>query len=225
MKRSYLFVACAGLGLALAASASNLGPPGICSPIDCGDRASQVDTAWAKVTRRNAPTELPGVLDALSDSTIARMEVLRRVAMTEKIDADAVVGALALRALEKDGAKDAAGALFDAGYAIHLFKTLGRDDWNKTAAKDGVAGYAFVVRAIEKGGDAGMHVGAAYMTLPAMQPRDDARIARARTLFNAHCEAAIRACTAGSPEERNLAFVLEFENQKVDALRARLSER
>jgi hypothetical protein len=61
------------------------------------------------------------------------------------------------------------------------------------------------------------------MTLPAMQPRDDARIARSRELFRVHSEAAVRGCAPGSAEEKNLAFVLQFENETVETIRAKQS--
>lgn len=218
------------LGLVLAsglAGAGHFGPPGICNTIECGDAKSGLDSAWAGITAKNLADRLPAVLDQFSGNSITRMEALRRAVFLEGSLGDDIAGVLALRALEQDaaGSKTAPAALFDVGYAIHVYKTMGSDTLQHRAEADGIAGYALVKRAIEQGGDAGMHVGAAYMTLPAMQPRNEARVAKARDLFKAHAEAALKACLPGSVEEKNLEFVLGFENDKADAIRARLTKK
>jgi hypothetical protein len=213
----------AAVSLALTLSAA-LGPPGVCGNIECGPAASSVDAAWSGVTRRNVVERLPGVLDRFSENTIARMEVLRRTLFLEGASASEVVGALSLRALEREASGEyAAAAVFDAGYAIHLYATMGDDQMERRAVKDGIPGYALVARAIQMKPDAGMHVGAAFVTLPAMQPRGSERLVGAKVLFAGHCEAALRGASAGSAEEANLAFVLKMDDQSIEQVRARLS--
>ncbi len=224
--RQIILAAVLGTGLALGlAGAGSMGPPGICNAIEVGDAASSLDTAWKGIDKRNLLERLPAVLDQFSANTTARMEALRRAMFIETSLGNDVVGALAIRALEQDaaGSNSAPAALFDVGYAMHLYHTMDSDSFRQRAQADHIVGYQFVKRALAKGGDPAIHVGAAYMTLPAMQPRLEDRIAKARELFNAHCEAALKAFPPGCAEEKNLAFVLNIEGQKVETIRARLS--
>jgi len=225
MKR-FVFAALTSSVIAATGGAAYLGPPGICNTIECGEAASAVETTWKGVSKSNLVEKLPGVLDEFAGNTTARMEILRRASFTEAGEpvAERVVGVLALRALERAGEKNEASALFDVGYMIHLYHTLGVEGFAHRGERQNIAGYAFVSRAIELGGDAGMQVGAAYMTLPAMQPRVGDRVAKARELFRAHTEAALKACPPGSAEEKNVAFVLGIEGETVDAVRARLTK-
>lgn len=223
--RQIIIAAVLGAGLALG-GAGSMGPPGICNTIEVGDASSTLDAAWKGVTKGNLPERLPGVLDQFAANTSARMEVLRRAVFLDTDQGEKIVGALSLRALEQEAAasKAAPSALFDVGYAIHLYHTMDSDAFKGRALADNIVGYQLVKHAIEKGGDSAMHVGAAYMTLPAMQPRIEERVAKARELFNSHCEAALKAYPPGSVEERNLAFVLNIEGQKVETIRTRLTK-
>jgi len=210
-------VACLGL------TAPRMGPPGICSTIACGEASKVLDQQWEGVAA-DLPGKLPVVLDALASNTAGRMEALRRVAMNSVSRAPSVVSLLAVRALEKEGQPGHAAAVFDVGYVVHLYATLGDEGAQRLGVQDGVAGYAMVTRAITEKGDAGMHVGAAYMTLPAMQPNDDGRQAKARARFDEHARQATKLMAAGSPDEANLEFVLQFEGTTVQEVRARLAD-
>lgn len=223
---SLAIVIAAGLLAAPSPASARLGPPGICNPMQCGAALHGIDTACQGFTVERLATAMPDALDLFPTDTIARMEVIRRAVMTdpEKAEAGRIIGALALRALEAAGQPAEAGALFDVGYTIYLFRTMGHSSLDGRGAQDGIAGYAFVARAIALKADAGMHVGAAYMTLPAMQPRDEARVARARVLFKKHVESATRASTAGGVVDENLAFVLNFEQETPASLRSRVGK-
>lgn len=228
MKR-FLMAAAVGLavgGGVLAAAGERPGPPGICHPVQLGDLASRVDEAWRGVDKSNLVERLPGVLDRFPGETLARMEILRRAAFVDSGDraATAVVAALALRALGQDsGGKGAGAATFDTGYAVHLYRVLGAGV-PAGGERDGVEGYGLVARAIEAGGgDAAMHVGAAYMTLPAMAPDKAGQRERRRVLFDGHVGAALRACKPGSAEERNIENVLAADGRTLREARARLS--
>lgn len=214
-----------GSGLVMG-GAERLGPPGICRPIEVGGLASRVDEAWRGVDKSNLVEKLPGVLDRFSGEALARMEILRRASFTQTDErmGNAVVAALALRALEADAdGKGGGSALFDVGYMVHLYRALDVDVAS-AGERDGIAGYAFVSRAIERGGgDAAMHVGAAYMTLPAMVPDKDGLREKARVLFDGHVAAGLRACVPGSAEEKNIEAVLAVEGKALKDARMRLS--
>jgi len=198
------------------------GPPGICQSVNLGDRLTAVDAAWAGIDPANVYEKLPAALDACPRA-LERMELLRRASTLDNSRGMRLIAVLSLRAAELGGKPGHAAALFDAGYAIGLFSVLGTSETDTLARKDGVAGYALVARAIELSPkpDPGMHVGAAFMTLPAMCRGEEAKaIARAR--FMQHARTALANTPVGSPEEKNIAFVLQFEETTVAAVRAKL---
>ncbi len=204
----------------MAAAPALAGPPGICQSVTLGDRLSAVDAAWAGIDKANLLERLPAALDACPRA-LERMELLRRAATLEESRAMPVITTLALRAAELGGKPAHAAALFDAGYAINLYSTLGSKDASALAKRDGVAGYALIARAVELAPqpDAGMHVGAAFMTIPGMHRAESAKVV-ARTHFLVHAHAALATIQPGSPEEKNLDFVLQFDDLSVASLRA-----
>lgn len=220
MRRSILIASAVGLSLVAFARP---GPPGVCHPLQMDATVEKsLNESWKCVTTKNAGERLPEILDKHKTDTIARMDMLRRVAMMESRNPEEIVAVLALRALAADSDSDKSSALFDAGYAIHLYRTLGVKV--PCSPGDDIPGYQLVSRAIEMRADAGMHVGAAYMTIPAMQPRNRELIAKAKERFNSHVNAALRACAPNSTEEKNLAFVLDIEGVKVKDARSGLTK-
>lgn len=165
--------------LLVAAAPALAGPPMICMEFQCdevaiplGDNSLQPKKGF---NTRKLPERTADALDK-ADSVIERMETIRRAAIyaaRANGSTEDVFNALAWRALNAEVSGDTrayADALFDAGYFAATMANFGEKIDGSPAASQGLAGYAWITRAIElSDDDASMHFAASLATHPVMR--------------------------------------------------------
>jgi hypothetical protein len=193
------------------ASAVRLGPPIICHPYEIGDCETLV---WGKsplkgkrgYDRKKLVKQTIGFL-AQQEAAIERMETIRRAAIY--VDGDRELGLellsrLSWRAMDAEAAgKPSAAAWFDAAFLVACFDEVGPHVIGQAGVSQGVAGYAWMERAIELGAkegeiDAGLVLGAAMMVHPMMRQSRDG-------LYAVHMATALDAASRHSLEAKNIA--------------------
>lgn len=163
---------------------ARLGPPLVCHPIDIGDAKSLAFGTDAFETKKGYSTEQV-VKDTLKllegqDSTLVRMETLRRATVYVRGDKSAATELLAklswnaldaeARADQKSAGDERARAWFDAGYLAACLAQLDVDIDGKPGEADGVVGYAWIKEALKlSGNDPEMEFAAALATHPGMR--------------------------------------------------------
>lgn len=171
---SALGLGIAGVEVASLPIASWMGPPLICRglEIDGAPTLPLPDGSEAPSVRRTLVHDTLALLDARTP-VVVRMETVRRALLLGQRDREtlgALFIALQTRALDSAArGKGDALAWFDAGYMAAAWRELDGQGAPIAGLKDGCAGYAWIVKAIELAGDDGaMEFGAALATHPAM---------------------------------------------------------
>ncbi len=195
-------------GSAPAAEHATAGPPLVCVEIEIGDAKS---LPWGKGAFEGAGkganmkriAEQTLELLSATDSTLVRMETLRRATVYMYRDESACAGLLARLAwiaLDREAdagatAAERARAWFDAGYfAACLWHMNISPDKSRPGFAADVQGYAWLVRAIDlSGGDPAMEFAAANAVHPGVRKSQ-------RDLYEAHMRRAIR----GVHDEKSL---------------------
>ncbi len=192
----------------IAAEHATLGPPLVCVEIEIGDAKSlpwgkgAFDGAGKSANPKRIADQTLALLST-TDSTLVRMETLRRATVYMHRDEPACAGLLARLAwiaLDREAQPDAtdaerARAWFDAGYfaACLWHMNISPDKARPGFAAD-VQGYAWLVRAIDlSGGDPAMEFAAANAAHPGVRKSQ-------RDLYEAHMRRAIR----GVGDEKSL---------------------
>lgn len=219
---SMLASLCAGL-LTLASAVA--GPPLICVAFECEGPSLPMGANDLQTKKgynvASLDEDVVAFLDGAS-SVIERMETIRRAALyvnREKKAADAVFAALTWRALDAEAAGDErayADALFDAGYFAATVRNLRVKFEGDPGAAHGLAGYAWIARAVEITDDPAMHFGAALAAHPAM------RHGR-RDLFERHI--AIAASKADAVLMRNVSAHLDHFDESLELIVQRAERR
>lgn len=199
------------------------GPPLLCHPFEIGDAKS---LPWARGQDWNSPLTGYEIGNLVQDSiallssdapVIVRMETLRRAAIYSTKD-EHVARELLLRLMARalnSGASGKAEAIawFDAGYLVETYKQA---KWmfekqahglSKKDLMEGMNGYAWVIKAIQLGGD-------------------DATMEFAASLMkgnwpNEHFQRAVAGATDGSLLARNLVKQAGDQAKTFAELRAR----
>ena len=193
MKRStFVLLAAAVVGTAaLVISTAQAGPPAICHPVEIGDQASLPwgSNAFDKKRGYSKSDVLDDTLKLLeaSDSALVHMETLRRATLYLDRDtkrATTLIAMLMARALDAEAASEPKGlAWFDAGYLAQCYAQVGIDTGVSYGKANGVAGYAWIKKALQlRPDDAEMEFGAAMATVLAGIPEHDEHAARVKTL-------------------------------------------
>ncbi|MCW5777105.1 MAG: hypothetical protein KIS87_11765 [Phycisphaeraceae bacterium] len=206
---------------------ATLGPPLVCVEIEIGDARSlpwgkgAFDGAGKSANPKRIADQTLALLSE-TDSTLVRMETLRRATVYMYRDESACAGLLARLAwiaLDREadaGATDAerARAWFDAGYfAACLWHMNISPDKARPGFAAGVQGYAWLVRAIDlSGGDPAMEFAAANAAHPGVRKSQ-------RDLYEAHMRRAIQ----GVGDEKSLLRMnidshLAHWNESADAI-------
>ncbi|MCL4742802.1 MAG: hypothetical protein KJZ54_11450 [Phycisphaerales bacterium] len=220
-------IAHAGGGAWAAAEHATLGPPLVCVEVEIGDAKS---LPWGKGAFAGAGksanpqriAEQTLELLAATDSTLVRMETLRRATVYTHRDEAACGGLLARLAwiaLDREAdpgasAADRARAWFDAGYfAACLWHMNVSPHKARPGFAADVQGYAWLVRAIElSGGDPAMEFAAANAAHPGVRKSQ-------RDLYEAHMSRAIRGAGEGTPLLReNIDAHLAHWNESAAAI-------
>jgi len=167
------------LTLAATASTAVAGPPLVCHPLSIGgakslpwanNQAKDWNAPMGGYDTKNLANDTISLLDS-TESTIVRMETLRRAAIYGTRDAAAaldLVQRVRDRALGKSRAKPDALALFDYGYLSETMKQAWwtKEPRNTAGPTEGVNGYSYIRQALElRGSDAEMEFAAALVTL------------------------------------------------------------
>lgn len=209
-----------------AAELERMGPPLVCHPIQIGDAKSLPfgNDAFDIDKGYNAKHLVGDTLKLLKteESTLVRMETLRRAtvyARSDKSAATELLAKLAWKALdaeaqpgEQSAGSGRAAAWFDAGFFAACLGQMNVDlDWNAGVA-DGVIGYAWITEALRiSDGNPEMEFAAALATHPGM--RDSKR-----DLFEQH----IRLAAAGADSDpllaKNLKAHLAIWGESLDQI-------
>lgn len=198
--------------------AAHSGPPLICFPFEIGDAPSLPfgDDAFSTSVgydTRNLVKDTVRLLRA-EESALVRMETLRRAAVylqSDRSRAMELLARLSSDAIDADASKDsraAARAWFDAAILVGCLRHVGLELGWKPGALDGVAGYAWVCKALAcDPGNPEMEFGAA---LVAVEKRDDS--------YKAHLRRAVAGTSPATPLARSIEANLRFGGKPFENL-------
>ncbi len=171
--RTLLLALASAILVTMSAVRASAGPPTICVPLETRSyRVLPEDAPVSKIvasTLRTLDADLP---------VIARMETLRRAALRlqgNTSEARQIMIELMARTLDREAAgRHEAVAWFDAGYFARCCEeagVFGRE--SALGAKNGIAGYAWIERALRLDDErrASMHLAAALMTATTLDDR------------------------------------------------------
>ncbi len=214
-----------GGALALIRSAA-AGPPLICHEIRVpeGQSLPWGKDGFSKARGYSTSGVVRDTLELLSPRmpVLVRMETLRRATLyidDNQSQADELLGELMARALDAEaaGAPDAL-AWFDAGYLAQCYRQSGTKASfgpaaSKAAGSGAIAGYSWVVKALDiAGSNPQMEIAAALMTADHRVPQHEAHLKRAL---------AADATELAPQAEDVLRWIAEINGSTIEALRAK----
>ncbi|MBK7406337.1 MAG: hypothetical protein IPJ41_17465 [Phycisphaerales bacterium] len=209
-----------------AASVPTLGPPAICTPIQCDGQGMPWDNADSSPPKhyssKQAVADAIKILDGSTDP-LMHMETIRRATICltqDKARAQELLARLLARTaeVEADDAPAAARELawLDAGYFAGAAWQIGLDMGWRPGERNGVPGLAWLDRAIEvSGGDSAAHYAAAIVGHPAMNESK-------RGEYDRHLLAAFEGSKPGTRLRANVEDHMRNWGETAETLRSRL---
>ncbi len=204
------------------AAPAEAGPPLICFPYEIGEAKS---LPWGKgkfdadkrYDRDRVVADTLAILKT-ADSTLVRMETLRRATLYVKKDRDAateLLAKLSWMALDAEAAENTAwakNAWFDAGFLAACYHQAGVDVGWKPGVENGLQGWAWVKKSLDLGADDPDRQFAAALIL---QEKNDGS-------FRPYLVRAVSAAEPGSDLARTIESNPAFGDRKFEDLRASL---